>query len=362
MIGLAIPAAAVVAAWLLHLVAVRLTRTLGQAPDEHVREAAVRLGRRPLLAILVLLALRITVDALPIGDTFALWLGRGLQAATILATGWMLVRLTELFQVAVEDRYRTDVADNLAARKMHTKVRLLRRIVAALVLIIAVALALMSFPGVRQIGVSLFASAGIAGLVMGIAARSTFSNLIAGVQVALAEPFRLDDVVIVDGEWGRIEEIHLTYVVVRIWDDRRLVVPLARFIESSFQNWTRTTSQLLGTVYLHVDYRTDVGLVRAKLEEVVRDDDRWDGRAWALQVTDATDRTIELRALMSAADAGAAWELRCAVRERLLSFLQSEHPDWLPRLRAELDGSASGNSAVRRSGAEGQVSAGATGD
>jgi small-conductance mechanosensitive channel len=195
---------------------------------------------------------------------------------------------------------------------------------------------LMTFPAIRRFGASLLASAGVAGLIVGLAARETISSLLAGIQVALTEPIRLDDVVIVEGEWGRIEEIRMTYVVVRIWDERRLVVPLSYFIEKPFQNWTRKTANILGTVFLYVDYAVPVDEVREQLHRILKDSGLWDGKVWNLQVTDATERTMQLRALMSAPDSSTAWDLRCDVREKLIEFLQREYPGSLPVTRAEL--------------------------
>jgi len=199
---------------------------------------------------------------------------------------------------------------------------------------------LMTFPQVRDLGASVLASAGLAGIVVGFAARPVLQNIIAGVQIAIAQPIRIDDVVIVEGEWGRIEEFTATYVVVRIWDQRRLIVPLNYFIENTFQNWTRTDAEILGTVFLHVDYTVPVEDVRQELHRLLLATDRWDGRAWGLVVTDATDRTVELRALMSAADAGTAWDLRCEIREKLIAYVQARHPAGLPTIRATVGAGA----------------------
>jgi small-conductance mechanosensitive channel len=195
---------------------------------------------------------------------------------------------------------------------------------------------LMTFPTLRQVGTSVLASAGLAGLVVGFAARPVLTNLIAGVQLALTQPIRLDDVVIIDDEWGRIEEILSTYVVVRLWDQRRLIVPLSYFVENPFQNWTRTSADIVGTAFIYVDYSVDVERVRHELHRNLKDMSQWDGRAWALQVTDLTERTMQLRALMSAADAGLAFELRCTVRERLVDFIRRNYPRGLPRVRADV--------------------------
>jgi hypothetical protein len=236
--------------------------------------------------------------------------------------------------------YRTDIPDNLDARRIRTQMTVLYRILVFVVCIFAVSIGLMLFPSIRQIGTSLLASAGLAGLVIGLAARPAITNLLAGLQLALAEPVRLDDVVIVEGEWGRVEEISTTYIIVRIWDKRRLVVPLSYFIEKPFQNWTRHSSDLLATVFIYADYSVPVDEVRAELHRILQQSGVWDGGVWNLQVTNASEHAVELRALMSAPDSGKAWDLRCLVRERLIDFLQKRHPGSLPRARAEIFGQA----------------------
>jgi small-conductance mechanosensitive channel len=193
----------------------------------------------------------------------------------------------------------------------------------------------MTFPSVRQIGASLLASAGVAGLVAGIAARPVLGNLIAGLQIALSQPIRLDDVVVIQGEWGRVEEITGTYVSIRIWDQRRLIVPLQWFIENPFTNWTRNSSQIIGTVFFFVDYRMPIAPLREELERILEHAPEWDGRVQVLQVTDATERSMQLRVLVSSFDSGLNWDLRCRVREGLLSFVQAAYPQHLPRTRAD---------------------------
>jgi len=202
---------------------------------------------------------------------------------------------------------------------------------------LASALMLMMFPKARQAGTTILASAGVIGLVVGMAAQRTIGAFIAGLQIAFTQPIRLDDVVIVENEWGRIEEIALTFVVVKIWDLRRLVVPITYFIENPFQNWTRTTADILGTVFIYVDYTVPIESVRAELKRIAEESQLWDKKVCVLQVTNSSERTVELRALVSAADASTAWSLRCEVREKLLTFLQKNHPDALPKIRAELN-------------------------
>jgi hypothetical protein len=213
---------------------------------------------------------------------------------------------------------------------------MLRRIAVTLIVVITISVMLMTFPTIRHIGESMLASAGLAALVAGFAARSTLSNFAAGIQVAFTQPIRIGDAVVVEGEWGWIEEINITYVVVRIWDLRRLVVPVSYFIEKPFQNWTRSTADLLGTVFLYADFSLPVDAVRTELHRILESTKLWDGKVWGLQVTNTTDRTMELRALMSAGDSSTAWDLRCYVREKLVLFLQQQYPNSLPRLRAEV--------------------------
>ncbi|MHC4719751.1 MAG: mechanosensitive ion channel family protein [Planctomycetota bacterium] len=204
------------------------------------------------------------------------------------------------------------------------------------VVILAAGTMLMTFPKVRQLGTTILASAGIIGIVVGMAAQRTIGTFIAGIQIAVTQPIRVDDVVIVENEWGRIEEITLTYVVVKIWDLRRLIVPITYFIEKPFQNWTRKTADILGTVFIYVDYTVPFDAMREQLQKILNESELWDKKVCVLQVTNATERTVEVRALMSAADASTAWSLRCEVREKLIEFIRNKYPQALPKFRAEL--------------------------
>jgi small-conductance mechanosensitive channel len=231
-----------------------------------------------------------------------------------------------------------NVSDNLRARAIHTQFGIVRKIAIVVIGVFALATVLMSFEEFRQLGAGILASAGLAGLVIGFAAQKTLGNLLAGIQIAITQPIRIDDVVVVEGEWGRIEEITLTYVVVRIWDLRRLVLPIGYFLEQPFQNWTRVSADVLGTVYLVVDYTVPVDEIRAQLERIVRESNLWDRKVCGVQVTGASEHGIEVRALVSAADSSKAWDLRCEVREKLIAFLQQNYPGSLPRVRAEIQG------------------------
>lgn len=255
----------------------------------------------------------------------------------IACTGWLLIRVAHAIREIILANYDIEAKDNLQARRIYTQTRVIENIITAVIVLFTVSFMLMSYPAVRQIGVSILASAGIAGVVLGFAAQKTLGNFIAGIQLAFTQPIRLDDVVIVEGEWGWIEEITLTYVVVRIWDLRRLVVPISYFIEKPFQNWTRISADILGSVFIYADYTVPVKPIREELTRILKLSPYWDKKVDVLQVTNATEHTVELRALMSAADSPTAWNLRCEVREKLLEFLQQKFPQCLPRVRLDLD-------------------------
>lgn len=328
-------AIAVVAALVAHWILLKIARRL--ASINTIPGTLVEFTGRPGSAVLPLLAVQFVLTAAPDDLPFASAARTATALMLIAAMTWLAMRAVAAVGEAVVRLNPATAADNLQARRIQTQTRVLSRVATFFVLLIGVGSGLMMFPNVQQIGTSLLASAGVAGLVAGIAARPVLGNLIAGLQIAITQPIRLDDVVIIENEWGRIEEITATYVVVKIWDERRLVVPLQWVIEHPFQNWTRTQAQLLGTVFLWLDYRVPLAPLRAELERVCRQSPEWDGRVALIQVVDSNDRAIQVRALVSAADAPSAWDLRCRVREALIDYLQREHPDALPRLRAEMD-------------------------
>jgi hypothetical protein len=252
------------------------------------------------------------------------------------AITWLLLRAVAIGGEAVVELNPYDAADNLRARTRLTQARVLTRTLYVVILLIGVALALMTIPGVRQIGTSLLASAGIGALAIGLAAKPVLGNLLAGLQIALTQPIRIDDVLVLENEWGRVEEITGTYVVVAIWDQRRLIVPLQYFIEKPFQNWTRRSSQILGTVMLWTDYRLPVDPIRAEVKRLCEQDKDWDGRVGIVQVTDTSESTMQLRVLLSSVNSGRNFDLRCRVREGLIAFIAREYPLYLPHLRAEV--------------------------
>lgn len=258
----------------------------------------------------------------------------------IAALCWLALRFVRGVDRGIVAMNPTSSDDNLRARRIHTQSRVIARSLNTLIVVIALALMIMTFPGAIQLGASLLASAGVAGLVAGLAARPAISNLIAGLQIAIAQPLRLDDVLIIQGEWGRVEEITGTYVVLRIWDERRLVIPLQWFIENPFQNWTRNSAQLIGSVFVWVDYAMQLEPLRVEAQRICESAPEWDGRMCLLQVTEAGERSMQVRFLVTASNADRTWDLRCRVREGVIAFLQREYPQHLPRSRAEVLGDA----------------------
>jgi small-conductance mechanosensitive channel len=307
----------------------RLARRRGRSEEY----AFVRRGKKPARFIFPLVTLSLALPFTKIPAEARNTVAHILGLCVIAAIGWAVVALAELASDIVSQRYAMESADNLMARRVRTQTQVLQRIFILVVTVVTASVMLMTFPEVRHIGMSLLASAGLAGLIVGMAARSTLSNLIAGLQVALSQPIRIDDAVVVEGEWGWIEEINMTYVVVRIWDLRRLVVPLSYFIEKPFQNWTRTRADLLGAVLFYVDYSAPVEEMRKELRRILESSNLWDGKTCVLQVTDVTEKTMQIRALMSARNGPAAFDLRCLVREKLIQFLQEQYPASLPTAR-----------------------------
>ncbi|GAA0578652.1 mechanosensitive ion channel domain-containing protein [Actinomadura livida] len=269
-----------------------------------------------------------------------------LRIAAIGASTWLLLRIVyALSDPPLERLMHIEGERNRRARRVRTQMLLLRRIAAVVIVVLAVGAALFTFPGVRAIGAGVLASAGVAGLVVGIAARPTLGNLLAGLQLAFSDALRLDDVVVVDGNWGRVEELTLSYVVLRLWDDRRMIYPVSHFTEQPFENWTRHSSRLLGSVELHVDWSVPVDELRRELYSALKENPLWDRREWILQVVDVQPNgLVTLRALMSAADSASTWDLRCDMREHLVSYIRDNHPGALPRFRVGHEDGAVGAS------------------
>jgi small-conductance mechanosensitive channel len=336
LVAVAILLVAAILSLSLHRLVVRLLRRFLAERHPYIRSfltATTGLTRTALLVV----ALFIVLPATPLDAPARTVVAQCLLLVSVILIGWGLITAVDMTADIYLRRFRLDVADNLLARKHLTQIRLLTRTVNTLLIIATIGAALMTFDSVRQYGVSLFASAGVAGLVAGLAARPVLSNLFAGIQIAMTQPIRLDDGVVVEGEFGQIEEITSTYVVVRLWDLRRMIVPLTHFIEKPFQNWTRELGNQFGAVLLAVDYTTPVERVRAKALEIIAASSLWDGQVAKLQVTNASDTTMELRILVSAKSAD-VFDLRCQVREQLIAFLQQELPDALPRVRQQTVG------------------------
>jgi len=260
-----------------------------------------------------------------------------LLIAFIVLVSWMAMIAVAIAADIYLRRFTLDAEDNILARKHVTQVRILQRAADTLTIVITASAALMTFETVRQYGISLFASAGVVGIVVGLAARPVLSNFIAGIQIAMTQPIRLEDAVIVEGEFGWVEEIAAAYVVIRLWDRRRMIVPLSYFIEKPFQNWSRQSTNLIGSVVLYVDYMAQVGRIREKLGEIVSQSPLWDHQVASLQVNDIKETTMQLRALVSAKSPDMLGNLQAEVREKLIDFLQKEHAEALPRGRAALD-------------------------
>lgn len=334
-------AAIVLLAWGVHYVLYFILRRMARKSDTGLDNSIARHTKGPVFLLLMTAALLITVKGVLPGlglPEYILELGvRLLSLAMIVSVAWLVIRFTSILEDFLVERFKMDVEDNLAARKIHTQLKVIKRIVTAIVIIVAMATMLMTFDRVKQLGTSILASAGIIGIVAGLAAQRSLTTLFAGMQIAITQPIRIDDVVIVEGEWGRIEEIMLTYVVVRIWDLRRLIVPITYFIEKPFQNWTRVSSDILGTIFLYVDYMVPLEAVREEFTRLLNESKEWDKKVAVVQVTNTTERTMEVRLLVSARDAGTAWNLRCHIREKMVEFVQKNYPDALPRLRAEFE-------------------------
>lgn len=326
---------AVLAALVVHRVACRFLTRLAAGSASQADDIVVRSIVAPARWALIALALVLAARELP--SLGAAWqrIGGFVMPALI---GWMALAIFHALIRTMLLKADVTVADNLHARRRHTRLAILSRIGSAIIVFLTIAMMLLSIPGVRDVGVTLMASAGLAALAVGAAAQPALKSLIAGVQMALTEPISIDDVVVIDGEWGRIEDIRTTYVVVRLWDERRLIVPTTRFLEDTFPNWTRETSQILGTVFLHLDPLADIARVRAEFERQVTAHPLWDGRAQAVQVTETSADSIEVRLLMSAANAGDAFDLRCAMREAMLAWIRDSMPEAIARQRVEPSG------------------------
>lgn len=336
--GVVVPAVAMAGAVAVVSVAYYLLRHLGRRSQ--LARDLVRRAYRPSQLLAALVALWLAVHLGGAGQ----WVPvtqHTLLLGVIAIGAWLAVALLNVLTSMALRRLRLDGRDPIEARRIRTRVRVTHRVTLAFVSILAVGVMLVTFEEVRTVGVSLLASAGLVGIVAALAAQSMLSNTFAGLQLAFGDALRLDDVVVVEGEWGSVEEITLRHVVIKIWDERRLILPTSYFTTTPFQNWTKSERQLLGTVELDVDWSAPLAEMRAELHRILTGSELWDRRAWGLQVIDATGSLVRVRALVSAADSSAQWELRCVVREALVTWLQRRHPEALPRVRTDFRGDGS---------------------
>ncbi len=323
----------------------KILKKLGKDPTNILPANLANRIRVPLLVFLVSLLIKISI----LGKLFRFEytyeiLGSLSTLGFIFSIAWLSIVALKIAKSQILLNYDVTSVDNLSARKIYTQFMILERIIIFIIVIMALGIALMSFESIRSIGVSVLTSAGIAGIIIGFSAQKAIGTLLAGIQIAITQPIRLDDVVIVDGEWGRIEEINLTYVVVKIWDQRRLIIPSTYFIENTFQNWTRQSADILGTVFIYTDYEVSFETLRRELTRLLESSPLWDKKVNVLQVTNATEKAVEIRALMSAKDSSTAWDLRVFIREKLLVFLKDNYPESLPKTRISVSNSSKENS------------------
>jgi small-conductance mechanosensitive channel len=334
--GLGIIIGAGILGLIAHFVIIQILTRISRRTSNVVDDSFVKYTQKPLRYLIILLVVNLSMPMVNLSQNILYIFNSVFRSLFIISVAWLIISLTSVAENAILSQYNINVKDNLEARKIYTQTQTIRKILFVVIIIVAMALILLGFDSFRQIGTGILASAGLGALIIGLAAQKLFGNFLAGIQIAFTQPIRIDDVVIVENEWGKVEDITLTYVVVRIWDLRRLVLPISYFIEKPFQNWTKTSAEILGTVYIYTDYIVPVEEVREELSCILKDSDKWDGKVCGLQVTDIKEHTVELRALMSAADSSLAWDLRCEVREKLLEFIQKKYPFALPKTRAEI--------------------------
>src|SRR6476661_3131499 len=331
--ALAVPAGLTLS-WLLRKIVLKLNR---KRPE---LQATSRVARQPLRLALCLVGVRAALGLTAGGESWHAGVDHLLLLAMIGSFAWLAIAVLLIVEAVVLNRHSVDVADNRRARRLRTQVILARRIAVALVVVLAVGTAMLTFPAIQALGAGLLASAGVISIVAGLAAQTSLVNVFAGMQLAFTDAIRVDDVVVVQKEWGRIEEITLTYVVVHLWDDCRLILPSTYFTTTPFENWTRRQSEVMGTVEFDLDWRAPVEAMRTELKSLLAGTELWDERVGILQVTDATSGFVRVRILVSAADSAALFDLRCLIREELVGFLQQHHPQALPHLRWETMSSA----------------------
>lgn len=254
----------------------------------------------------------------------------------IISWAWVAIEVVKFFKKKLLARFDLSTEDNLTSRKVHTQIKLLEKVIIFIIVVTSAGLVALNIPSIKEFGVGIFTSVGLAGIIIGLSAQKIVGALLAGIQIAITQPFRIEDAVVVEDEWGWIEEINLTFIVVRLWDKRRLVLPTTYFLEKPFQNWTRTTADIIGSVFLHTDYAVPLEKLREELTRLLEETPLWDGKVNVLQVTDSKETTMETRILVSAINSPTAWDLRVHIREKMIEYIQKNYPDSLPSTRVVL--------------------------
>ncbi len=329
--------AAVLLGVIVHWIGLHIVARIARRTSQLLHDSILRHCSGPSRIIFPFIFLYLCLPSLEFSKSVIEVMGDLIFVLFIVSVAWLFIRLIYVLEDMVIVKYDIRLADNLRARRIHTQFGIVKRILIVIIVIFAITAVLMSFEKFRSVGTGILASAGLLGLVVGLAAQRILGNLLAGIQIAVTQPIRLDDVVIVENEWGRVEEISLTYIVIRLWDLRRLILPISYFIEKPFQNWTRATADILGTVLFYVDYSVPVQQIREELVRILKGSDLWDGKSWSLDVTNTSEHAVELRALMSSRNSDTLWRLRCEVREKLIEFIQRAYPHALPKVRAQVE-------------------------
>jgi len=337
---------AVIIGWLIKFLLSIFLRRSVQPHHEFslVHSILFRLGKA-FNYFLPLLLLNMALPMMRVNPALAPVMSKLAEIALTLSFAALVIGIIKVLEDYVYHAYDLNKTNNLKERKIRTQLQFIRKLSVTLVLILTACIILLSFDSMRKLGAGLLTGVGVGGIIIGFAAQKSLGNLLAGFQIAFTQPIRIDDVLVVEGEWGRVEEITLTYVVLNIWDQRKLILPINYFIEKPFQNWTRTGAEILGTAFFYMDYTVPVNLLRTEFERLLSLSPLWDKRAQALQVTNTSERTIEVRTLMSAATSGAAFDLRCYIRENLIKYVREHHPDSLPKTRAVIENNPATGSA-----------------
>ena len=315
---------------ILRIISRGLFRTTGPTST---RQLLVNRLRLPLNYFLPFVFMESVLPFMRLSVIYNHYLDKTIQLLLIMSFGFILIRVVKLFEDYITIHYDITKTDNLKERKVRTQIHFIRKVLILIIVLLTIAAVLLSFESLRKVGAGLLTGVGVGGIIIGFAAQKSLGNLLAGFQIALTQSIRIDDVLVVEGEWGRVEDITLTYVVLKIWDERRLILPITYFIEKPFQNWTRIGSAITGTVFIHMDYSLPLEPLRKEFIKLLENNPLWDGRIKAMQVTDAKEHSMEIRALMSARNSSDAFDLRCHIREKLIAFIQETYPQSLPQYR-----------------------------